>query len=171
MITLDATSDDDTLSLRRAYGCFPSGVTAVCGLLDGAPIGMVASSFTAVSLRPPLVSICVQDTSRTWPKLRRCPMLGVSVLAADHDAVCKRLAGKESAGGGDRFAGVPWDIADGGSVLLHGATAWLGCSVQSELPAGDHTIVLLRIHALRAQPEEPPLVFHGSRFRTLAALD
>ena len=168
MITLDDALCSDTLSLRRAYGCFPSGVTAVCGLLDGAPVGMVASSFTSVSLRPPLVSICVQDTSRTWPKLRRCPMLGVSVLAADHDATVKKLASRD----GDRFAGVAWDVVpDGGAVLLHGATAWLGCSVQAELPAGDHTIVLLRIHGLRAQPEAPPLVFHGSRFHTLAALE
>lgn len=166
MITLDAPSGD-TKSLRRAYGCFPSGVTAVCGMLDGAPVGMVASSFTSVSLDPPLVSICVQDTSRTWPRLRRCTRLGVSVLAADHDATVRKLASKE----GDRFAGVAWDVADGGAVLLHGATAWLGCSVQAELPAGDHTIVLLRIHGLRAQPEATPLVFHGSRFRTLAALD
>lgn len=166
MITLDAASDD-TLSLRRAYGCFPSGVTAVCGLLDGAPIGMVASSFTAVSLKPPLVSICVQDTSRTWPRLRVCPMLGVSVLAATHDATVQRLTAKE----GDRFAGVEWDAAAGGAVLVHGATAWLGCSVQAEFPAGDHTIVLLRAHGQRAEPEAPPLVFHGSRFRTLAALE
>ena len=169
MITLDKTPlDDDARSLRRAFGCFPSGVTAVCGLLDGVPVGMVASSFTPVSLKPPLVSICVQDTSRTWPKLRRCPMLGVSVLAADHDATVRRLASKE----GDRFAGVDWDVvADGSAVLVHGATAWLGCSIQAELPAGDHAIVLLEIHGLRAEPDAPPLVFHGSRFRTLAALD
>ena len=166
MITLDDPSDD-TASLRRAYGCFPSGVTAVCAMLDGAPVGMVASSFTAVSLRPPLVSVCIQDTSRTWPKLCGRPMLGVSVLAAAHGTACKSLSRKE----GDRFAGVEWDIADDGAVFVHGATAWLGCSVQAELPAGDHTIALLRIHGLRARPEALPLVFHGSRLRTLAALE
>ena len=166
MITLDATPDDP-LSLRRAYGCFPSGVTAVCGLLDGVPVGMVASSFTSVSLKPPLVSICVQDSSRTWPRLRACPRLGVSVLAAEHDVTVASLASRD----GDRFAGVSWDVADGGAVLVHGAAAWLDCSVQSELPAGDHTIVLLRIHGLRAEPGAPPLVFHASRFRTLAELE
>lgn len=39
-----------------------------------------------------------------------------------------------------------------------------------EVQAGDdHTIVLLRLHGLRADPGAAPLVFHGSRFRTLAA--
>jgi flavin reductase (DIM6/NTAB) family NADH-FMN oxidoreductase RutF len=166
MITLDALPGDPAV-LRRAYGCFPSGVTAVCALLDGIPIGMAASSFTSVSLSPPLVSLCVQDSSRTWPKLRRCTRLGVSVLAADHDVACVSLSRKE----GDRFAGVAWEPTAAGAVFVHGATAWLDCSVEAEIPAGDHMIALLRIHALRAEPETTPLVFHGSRFRTLAAID
>lgn len=166
MIALDTLSGDPA-GLRRAFACFPSGVTAVCGLVDGGPVGMVASTFTPVSLRPPLVSVCVQDSSRTWPRLRGCARLGVSVLAADHDAACASLSRKE----GDRFAGVEWESAADGAVFVHGATAWLGCSVQAEVPAGDHAIVLLRIHGLRAEPEAAPLVFHGSRFRTLAALE
>lgn len=165
MITLQALPGDPAI-LRRAYGCFPSGVTAVCAMLDGEPIGMAASSFTSVSLSPPLVSLCVQDTSRTWPKLRRCPKLGVSVLAATHDAACVSLSRKE----GDRFARVEWEPTEAGAVFVHGATAWLDCSVEAELPAGDHAIALLRIHGLRAEPETTPLVFHGSRFCTLVAI-
>ncbi|MFF3372208.1 flavin reductase family protein [Streptomyces sp. NPDC002680] len=166
MITLDALPPDPQ-TLRQAYGCFPSGVTAVCALLDGAPVGMAASSFTSVSLSPPLVSLCVQHSSRTWPKLSGCPRLGVSVLAADHDVACLNLSRKE----GDRFAGVEWEPTGEGAVFVHGATAWLECSVEAEIPAGDHAIVLLRIHALRAEPETTPLIFHASRFRTLAAID
>jgi flavin reductase (DIM6/NTAB) family NADH-FMN oxidoreductase RutF len=157
----------DPAMLRRAYGCFPSGVTAVCAMLDGVPVGMAASSFTSVSLSPPLVSLCVQRSSRTWTKLRRCPKLGVSVLAAAHDTACRSLSRKE----GDRFAGVEWEPTEAGAVFVHGATAWLDCTVDAELLAGDHAIVLLRIHGLRAEPETTPLIFHGSRFRTLAATD
>jgi flavin reductase (DIM6/NTAB) family NADH-FMN oxidoreductase RutF len=165
MITLQALPGDPSI-LRRAYGCFPSGVTAVCALLDDAPIGMAASSFTSVSLSPPLVSLCVQHSSRTWPRLRRCPKLGVSVLAATHDTACVSLSRKE----GDRFAGFEWEPTEAGAVFVHGATAWLECSVEAELPAGDHAIVLLLIHGLHAEPQTTPLVFHGSRFRTLAAI-
>ncbi|MFI6551311.1 flavin reductase family protein [Streptomyces prunicolor] len=165
-IALD-TGPLDPAALRRAYGCFPSGVTAVCALLDGKPIGMAASSFTSVSLSPPLVSPRLQDSSRTWPKLHSCARLGVSVLAATHDGVCVRLSRRD----GDRFAGVQGEPVAGGAVFVHGAAAWLDCSVEAELPAGDHTIALLRIHALRSEPETPPLVFHASRFHELAATD
>jgi flavin reductase (DIM6/NTAB) family NADH-FMN oxidoreductase RutF len=62
--------------LRQAFGAFPSGVTAFCGLIDGLAEGMAASSFTSVSLDPPLVSVCVANTSTTWPKLAQLDRLG-----------------------------------------------------------------------------------------------
>ncbi|GAA3310536.1 flavin reductase family protein [Streptomyces cinereospinus] len=152
--------------LRRAFGCFPSGVTAVCARSDGEPVGIAASSFTSVSMRPPLVSVCIQHTSTTWPKLRAQPRLGLSVLAEGQDGICARLASK----GGDRFAGTDWFASDDGSVFVHGATLWLDCTIHDEVTCGDHDIVLLRIHGLSAAPDTSPLVFHASRFRRLAGI-
>ena len=157
----------DGAELRRVFGSFPSGVTAVCAVADGVPVGMAASSFTSVSVDPPLVSVCVQNCSTTWPRLRELPRLGLSVLAEDHDQVCISLSRKDS----KRFAGVEWSELPGGGVLVQGASAWLDCSLYSELPAGDHTIVVLEVCALGADLERPPLVFHGSRFRRLAGLN
>lgn len=153
----------DEVGLRRVFGCFPCGVIAVCAMVDDQPVGMAASSFTSVSVDPPLVSICVQNCSTTWPKLRDRPQLGVSVLAEGHDAACMSLSRKE----GNRFAGVFWSELSSGGVVIAGAGAWLDCRPYAEIPAGDHLIALLEICAVRADPETPPLVFHGSRFRRL----
>jgi flavin reductase (DIM6/NTAB) family NADH-FMN oxidoreductase RutF len=155
---------DDPAELRRGYGCFPTGVTAICAMDAGRPRGMAASSFTAVSLDPPLVSICIQNSSTTWPHLRRLPRLGITVLAEGQDGVCRSLAAR----GTDRFAGVDWDRTPEGAILLDSAAAWLDCSIHQQLPAGDHVIVLLRVHAMRGDPARSPLVFHGSAFHRLA---
>jgi flavin reductase (DIM6/NTAB) family NADH-FMN oxidoreductase RutF len=159
-----ASARVDESELRRVFGCFPSGVIAVCAVVDGVPVGMAASSFTSVSVVPALVSVCVQNTSTTWPRLRERTRLGVSVLAECHGEACVTLSRKV----GDRFAGVSWTELPGGAVLVHGASAWLDCRPVAEVAAGDHTIVLLEICAMGADPETPPLVFHGSRFRRLA---
>jgi flavin reductase (DIM6/NTAB) family NADH-FMN oxidoreductase RutF len=151
--------------LRQAFGCFPSGVTAVCAEVEGRPVGLAASTFTSVSVDPPLVSVCMQHSSTTWPVLRERPRLGLSVLAEGHDDVCARLASRS----GDRFAGTEWTATTDGGVFLHGATVWLDCSIHAEVPAGDHTIVLLLVNGVRADPGAAPLIFHGSRFRRLAA--
>ena len=71
-----ATPVVDEGELRRVFGCFPSGVIAVCAIVDGEPVGMAASSFTSVSVAPALVSICVQNTSTTWPRLRSAAEAG-----------------------------------------------------------------------------------------------
>ncbi|EXG80909.1 flavin reductase family protein [Cryptosporangium arvum] len=151
--------------LRDVYGAFPSGVVGLCALVDGVPVGMAASSFVAVSLEPPLVAVCVQKTSTTWPRLRDRPRVGVSVLGESHDLAAKRLAAKT----GDRFEGLSIGTTDGGAVLIEGASAWLECTVDREVPAGDHDIVLLRIESFEYEPTVAPLVFHSSGFRRLSA--
>ncbi|MFI5911910.1 flavin reductase family protein [Dactylosporangium sp. NPDC051541] len=157
-------TDLDPVDLRRVFGAFPSGVTAVAALVDSVPVGLAASSFTSVSLDPPLVSVCIARTSSTWPQLRRAARLGISVLAADQAGLGRQLSGR-----GDRFAGATWRAARGGEILLDGACAWLDCSIEREIPAGDHEIVLLRVHALDADRDVPPLVFHRSTFSRLHA--
>jgi flavin reductase (DIM6/NTAB) family NADH-FMN oxidoreductase RutF len=127
-------------------------------------VGIAASSFTSVSVDPPLVSVCVQDSSTTWPLLRRRHRLGLSVLAEEQHDQCRSLAMKN----GDRFSDVDWDTTEHGAVLVNGASAWLECSIQAEVRAGDHSIVLLEVQGLRANPGVAPLVFHLSRFRRLA---
>jgi flavin reductase (DIM6/NTAB) family NADH-FMN oxidoreductase RutF len=125
---------------------------------------MAASSFTTVSLDPALVSVCVAQTSTTWPELRGLPRLGVSVLAEDHGTVATSLSSKH----GDRFAAVKWEATQKGAVLVHGSTLWLECTVADEVDAGDHVIVVMRIQSLEMYPEVAPMIFHGSDFRKLA---
>lgn len=158
------TSQLDSQLLRETFGCFPSGVTAVCAVIEGAPMGIVASSYTSVSMDPPLVSVCMGSTSSTWPRLREASRFGINVLAEGQDVVCRQLAAKDV----DRFAGINFDVTSGGAVLLSQAATWLECSVHAELEAGDHSIVLFEIHEVNREPHRLPLVFHGSQFRQLA---
>jgi flavin reductase (DIM6/NTAB) family NADH-FMN oxidoreductase RutF len=162
--SINAGTVVDSRTLRDAFGCFPTGVTAICAMIDGKPAGMAASSFTSVSLDPALVLVCIQNSSATWKRLRNAPRIGVSVLGEGHDRACSQLAAKS----GDRFERFDWTTTEGGAVLLEGAAVSFGCSVVEEIAAGDHQLVLLRIEELNFQPAVNPLIFHGSRFRKLA---
>jgi flavin reductase (DIM6/NTAB) family NADH-FMN oxidoreductase RutF len=157
------TTTLDPLRLRHVFGAFPSGVAAVAAVVDGIPTGIAASSFTSVSLDPPLVSLCIAHTSRTWPVLRAAPRLGVSILSASQERAVRQLAGRT----GDRFADLGWRVTGDGAVLLDEAGGWLETSIDQQVRAGDHDIVLLRVHDLDADHDISPLVFHASRFRRL----
>jgi flavin reductase (DIM6/NTAB) family NADH-FMN oxidoreductase RutF len=154
------TESLEPLQLRRVFGSFPTGVTALAAVLAGRPQGIAVSAFAPVSLEPAMVLVCVARSSTTWPALSKAPRLGISVLAADQERACRQL----SAGDGDRFAGLDWRTTDNGAVLLEGASAWFECSVEQLAPAGDHVIVVLRVHDLDGDHAVSPLVFHGSRF-------
>jgi flavin reductase (DIM6/NTAB) family NADH-FMN oxidoreductase RutF len=150
--------------LRTAFSHFPSGLAALAALVDGAPVGLVASSFTVgVSLEPPLVLFAVQNTSTTWPVLRRARRIGVSVMGESHDQACRQLASKT----GDRFAGLDVATTEEDALFIHEAPMWLECVIEGEVPAGDHHVVLLRIMSLDTRPDINPLVFHRSNFRRL----
>ncbi|GAA3515887.1 flavin reductase family protein [Dietzia aurantiaca] len=151
--------------LRSAYGHFPSGVTALCGTVGDAPVGIAASSFTSVSIDPAYVSVCVANTSSTWPVLRTARRLGVSVLSENHGETARALAAK----GKDRFADIDWVPDENGAVFIADSSLWLDCSIEQEVQAGDHLIALLRIHRFVTRPGISPMVFHGSRFHALAA--
>ena len=99
---LMSPTDLSPTTLREAFGHFPSGVIAIAAEVDGTRVGLAASTFVPVSLDPPLVSFCVQNTSETWPKLKDLPYLGISVLGEAHDDAARTLAAKT----GDRFAGL-----------------------------------------------------------------
>jgi flavin reductase (DIM6/NTAB) family NADH-FMN oxidoreductase RutF len=153
----------DQRQLRRVFGAFPSGVTAVAALVAGRPVGIAANSFTSVSLDPPLISVCIAHASTTWPVLGTATRFGVSVLSADQEDVCRQLAARDV----DRFARLSWRATQGGAVLLEGACAWLECSIDQQVRAGDHDIVVLRVHDVDVDHDVRPLVFHASQYRRL----
>lgn len=152
--------------LRHVFGRFPTGVTAVCGVIDGQPAGMTASAFVAISLKPALVSVCIKQGSVTWRRLRALERVGISFLGHNHAATARQLAQKT----GDRFHGLDYKASPSGALFLANAAAWLECSVEQEIAAGDHDIVVLRLHQTAATAGILPLVFHSSGFHTLTPI-
>ncbi|MGY4654511.1 flavin reductase family protein [Mycobacterium sp. URHB0021] len=152
-------------SLRDAFGYFPSGVIAIAAEVDGTLVGLAASTFVPVSLEPPLVSFCVQNTSETWPKLKDVPSLGISVLGEAHDEAARALAAKT----GDRFAGLETVSRESGAVFIAGTSVWVESAIEQLVPAGDHTIVILRVDDIVVHADVAPIVFHRSTFRRLGA--
>jgi flavin reductase (DIM6/NTAB) family NADH-FMN oxidoreductase RutF len=161
--TFPTNQDLDTALLRRAFGIFPTGVVALAAEVDGRLIGLAASSFTSVSLRPPLVSVSIANSSKTWSDLRRAAHLGVTVLADHHGGTARQLAGPVHA----RFAGLDVAVSDQGAVTLADGLAQFDTTIYREVEAGDHTIVLLHLHAVEHADGSSPLVFHRSGFGRL----
>lgn len=165
-MTISETSRDlDPAALRRVFGVFPTGVVAVAADVAGRLVGLAASSFTSVSLDPPLVSFSIANDSKTWPVLRAAERLGITVLADHHGALARQLSGPAE----HRFDGVDTILTSEGAAIIGGGLGQFDTSVYREVEAGDHTLVLLRVHAIAHADASSPLVFHRSSFHRLAA--
>ncbi|WP_122942382.1 flavin reductase family protein [Brachybacterium sp. EE-P12] len=156
-------------ALREAFSHVPQGVVLIAAEIDGIRHGLVASTFTVgVSLAPPLVSVAVQHSSRTWPALRAHGHLGVTVLGDRQRAVTRQLAGPDR---DRRFEGLDVEVDEGGALVLQDAPAWMTVRVHDEMRAGDHDLALLEVLAIDSSPAARAMVFHRSRFKGLVEGD
>lgn len=163
MTILARTSAPSPEELRETFSHFPQGVALIGAEVDGAPLGLVASTLTVgVSLDPPLVSVAVQNTSATWPFLRIAPALGISLLGTHQSQLARQLASKDRA---QRFSGIEPAITDDGALTIPDSPALLWTRLYSEVEAGDHTVALLEILGSSSADGEDALVFHRSEFK------
>jgi flavin reductase (DIM6/NTAB) family NADH-FMN oxidoreductase RutF len=145
-------------AFRRVLGRYAAGVVVVTG---PGPAGLTATSFTSVSLDPPLVSFCVARTSTTWPELRAAEVFAINVLGTGQAAVAARFARR----GTDRFAPpTRWRPGPGGVPLLDGAAAQLVCEPYDTIALGDHWLVAGLVVDARPGPALAPLVYHQGRY-------
>ncbi|MBA8956862.1 flavin reductase [Actinomadura namibiensis] len=155
----------DAETFRAVLGQWPTGVCVVTTVADGAWHGMTASSFSSVSLDPPLVLVCLDRRLRTHRLVESCGAFAVSVLGRDHARLGRVFAGLEP---GERFAGHPWRTARTGAPVLEKALGWLDCRVAHAYPGGDHTIFVGEVLAGATPRRAAPLLFHSRAWGQLA---
>jgi flavin reductase (DIM6/NTAB) family NADH-FMN oxidoreductase RutF len=146
---------------RRTLGLWPSGVTVITTQRGGAPQGMTASSFSSLSLEPPLVLVSLDQKCRLHQLLPGTRRYGVTILAMDQNALSTHFAGRPNLD-----LQIPWIEAEG-LPFLDGAVAHLACDVHEVLPGGDHIIYLGRITHAQVWPEREPLLYHSGKYRVL----
>lgn len=150
-------------TLRAALGQFATGVTIVCCVDgEGAPVGLTANSFQALSLQPPLVLWSLRRTSPSLEAFQRARHFAINVLSEAQVDLSRRFAAPVP----DRFAEGPWSRGEGGVPVLIGAAAVFECERLSQQDAGDHVLFIGRVlHASDAQLS--PLVFHAGHYHML----
>jgi flavin reductase (DIM6/NTAB) family NADH-FMN oxidoreductase RutF len=151
-------------AFRDTIGHLATGVCVVTALGPDGPAGLTTNAVCSLSLRPPLLVVCFDNTSRTLPVVRAAKRFAVNVLPVGHDELAERFASKRVAA--DKFAAATHTV-DHGVPVLDDALAWLVCDLQAEHPGGDHTIGVGAVTAMGRGSGEP-LVFYRGDYRTLA---
>ena len=163
-----ATALLDTANLRRALGAFPTGVTIVTTLDEtGALQGLTANAFSAVSLEPPLVLVCVGHRSRSYASLVRVGRFAIHILSDDQADEARHFAEP----GLRRGAKVKWTVNARGLPVLERYVALIECRLSAEHSGGDHAILIGAVEAISHGPKDArPLLYHRGRLLGSEAL-
>ncbi|MER7106932.1 flavin reductase [Streptomyces sp. NPDC000229] len=167
-VAMDTGTAVDETTFRRVLARWPSGVGIITTAgPDGLRHGMTASSFSSVSLDPPLVLVCLDRRIRSHELVTRNGVFAVNVLGRDHIGLGRRFAGL-TPGVTDRFAEGDWLPGATGSPVLTDAAAWVDCRVRHVYPGGDHTIFVGEVIAAGVPRITSPLLFHSRSWGQLA---
>ncbi|HEX3789080.1 MAG TPA: flavin reductase family protein [Pseudonocardiaceae bacterium] len=155
-------------AFRRVLSHYCTGVVVITSMTESGPVGLTCQSFSALSLRPPLVLFSPAQASTSWPLIRAQGIFAVNVLNHDQQQVAAAFS-RRGADGGDKFAGIGWQPGPVGLPVLDDTLAHLECRLHSEFPGGDHQIVVGRVLSLAESHDEDglPLLFFRSEYHRL----
>jgi len=147
---------------RAALGRFASGITVVTVETAERDVhGMTASAFCSVSLRPPLVLVCVDHLAETYLHLSEHERFGVSVLKEEQEALSEFFADPERNPDAAYRLGVEYRNMNSGTPVLREALANLDCWKVDAHAAGDHTIFVAEVREIALGEGAPLLYFRG----------
>jgi 3-hydroxy-9,10-secoandrosta-1,3,5(10)-triene-9,17-dione monooxygenase reductase component len=149
---------------RHVLGHLPTGVVVVTGMCDAEPVGLAVSSFTSVSLDPPLVGFFPGKSSTSWPRILPSGAFCANILGHDQENVSRAFASQAT----DKFAGIGWQPTGTGSPLIDGVCAWIDCRIERVDDAGDHTFVLGRVVEMDLCSAPAPLIFFRGTYGRLS---
>jgi len=152
--------------LRAVMRAWTSGVTIVTAAEGGEQHGMTVSSFTSISLAPPLIVISLQTVSRTHELVSRAQAFGVTILAEGQQAIAERFAGRGLERDA-RFEGVETETLVTGAPFIKGGLAYLDCRVTQSIPSGMNTIFIAEVVGARSNDHASPLVYHDQEYHRL----
>ena len=153
---------------RAAVQGIAGGVAVVSTVLRGTQHAITATSFTWVSVEPPLLLVCVHEDARFLDAVEETGLWGLSLLTAGQRAAASWLAtpGRPAVGQLERVPHAPGPVT--GVPLLEGALATFECRTTDAHPGGDHVIVVGEVLATSTSAEGDPLVRFRGNYRRLA---
>ena len=142
---------------KQCLGSFVSGV-AIVAIIDegGEPQGVTVSSFSSLSLNPPMVAFNLGKKSHLYNKIVNSKSFSVNILS-HNQAV---LSNKFSKNSTDRWRDVQYTLGLHGCPILDSSIAFIECFTASIYDGGDHSIITGKVINLQRTHEARPLIYY-----------
>lgn len=166
----------DAHTFRETMRLWATGVTVISAKHGDTMRGITVSSFTSVTLEPPLMLVCIQKHVETVPVILESGAFSVSMLGEGQEAISNTFAGfgEPLAEGENYFDRLNVIYAETGSPILADAMGWLDCKLHQTYDGNTHHIFIGQVVAASGHnPEgvQAPLLYHNRQYRKFAPLE
>jgi flavin reductase (DIM6/NTAB) family NADH-FMN oxidoreductase RutF len=151
---------------KKALQQWASGVTVVTTSSEKFGVqGMTVTAFSSVSVNPPQILVCINDSADTGVGIHESRYFAVNVLNSDQQDLSNQFAGGSSQQ--QRFENTDWQVGITGAPILNNSLMSLDCKVVEKVLAGTHWIIIGEVQECICRSGTPLLYYCGA-YRQLA---
>lgn len=151
---------------KNALQLWASGVTVVTTQSEQFGVqGMTATAFSSVSVNPPQILVCINQSADTGQGIFTSGCFAVNVLKSGQQTTSNQFAGGSSQE--QRFADTDWQAGVTGAPVLTDSLMSLECTLVDKVLAGTHWIIIGEVQQAVCREGEPLLYYRGG-YRQLA---
>lgn len=153
-------------TLRKAMRNWASGIVIVTAQHEGAQHGMTVSSFTSLSLEPPLLSASLYKTSRTHGLIEASGRFAATILSAEQEEISNIFAGRVP-DTEDRFVGLATETLSSGIPVVSGGLAYFDCHITQKISVGTNTLFIAEVEDVITTDVGNPLLYFNQGYHSL----
>ena len=125
---------------------------------------MTVSSFTSVSLTPPLVLLSIAKGTEIHDQLRAAKTFAVNFLAYGQESISNRFAGRTEVR--ELFEGLKFKSGVSGSPIIEGVRAVIECKAWNVYDGGDHSLIIGEVISVKPISKKKPLLYYEQKYTT-----
>lgn len=146
---------------KKAMQLWASGVTVVTTYSEKLGIqGMTVTAFSSVSVNPPQVLVCINESADTGAGIQESQCFAVNILNSTQQDVSNQFAGGSSQE--QRFTNTPWTAGITGAPVLDNSLMSMECKVIEKVHAGTHWIIIGEVQDCVCRSGQPLLYYRGA---------
>jgi flavin reductase (DIM6/NTAB) family NADH-FMN oxidoreductase RutF len=161
-ITGPGAPDEIGIALRQALRRLAKAVVVITTVHEGQRFAMAATAVSELSMDPPSMLICVNQTASLHAPLAAGAPFCINILDAAQQSVAAHCSGPVK--GEQRFEIGSWTTSAGGVSILAGAQASIVCEQDQRVAYGTHAIFIGQVVEVVSGAKADPLVYVDGRY-------
>lgn len=123
--------------------------------------GITINSFSSVSLKPPLVSFCIDNKSTNLRLFKRNRYFSLNILSEDQIELARGFATPKN---NKKWQIEPYFFGRQGSPIFENSLGFFECKKHKIIKAGDHHIIIGEVVDFAKMHDKNPLLYNKSQF-------